>query len=370
MIELEKLRRETVTEWALDGSLTVFDVLPDEILVTIVSHLNLTDIATISRVCRHFHEIANDDFLWKQLYFYSWGPPEPAFQGFGPCSSFFFPASQLFDHFDLQQSPLPDEQDEAEDGDEHGAKRRRISGPEAARRCSCGGIEGESMNPTAWATGLLGYHPAVHWVTHWFSTTQQTDSSIATVSFAPFFFPPMVAGAAHPIGPIVLLDNAVLPCTPVELVHGEESGSESQETESETEPETCETETETETEQGAESPLPDVGLSAKRKRETRTPITWKDRYRERHLRASASTFRWSPESLRCLASLGQSRRFSRDHVERVLKRLSLAELREACRIYELSKEPPCKAALALRLADAMQRGVITNFDAIIGQARL
>lgn len=42
--------------------------LPDELIINILSFLNMKDILTLSRVNKHFKMLTNDEYLWKQIY--------------------------------------------------------------------------------------------------------------------------------------------------------------------------------------------------------------------------------------------------------------------------------------------------------------
>ena len=41
---------------------------PDEVLIRIFSYLLELDLGTVAQVCKRFHNIANDNELWKTLY--------------------------------------------------------------------------------------------------------------------------------------------------------------------------------------------------------------------------------------------------------------------------------------------------------------
>ena len=44
------------------------EVLPDELILTVFSQLPFKDILTASLVCKRWKEIANDDYLWSQIF--------------------------------------------------------------------------------------------------------------------------------------------------------------------------------------------------------------------------------------------------------------------------------------------------------------
>lgn len=48
--------------------MSIFDVLPDELLLNIFSHLSPLDLCKASRVCKYFHAFANDRQLWENIY--------------------------------------------------------------------------------------------------------------------------------------------------------------------------------------------------------------------------------------------------------------------------------------------------------------
>lgn len=59
-------------EWQLSKDFNLFDVLPEEMIVKIVSYLELPDIAVVMRVSKHLRELLMDDLLWKNQFHKTW----------------------------------------------------------------------------------------------------------------------------------------------------------------------------------------------------------------------------------------------------------------------------------------------------------
>lgn len=57
--------------------------IPNEVLAHIFSYTSIPDLLNISKVCRRWHNVSNDNALWKQLFFQTFKPIErPKFKDF------------------------------------------------------------------------------------------------------------------------------------------------------------------------------------------------------------------------------------------------------------------------------------------------
>lgn len=58
-----------------------FQLIPNEIALTIFGYLDMRDLLSISQTCKHWNSISEDDFLWKPLYKKAWSVTVPGGAG-------------------------------------------------------------------------------------------------------------------------------------------------------------------------------------------------------------------------------------------------------------------------------------------------
>jgi hypothetical protein len=470
LLEREKKERETVTFWALDPALDIFDVLPEEIILQIVSYLSLADLANVALLSKHFNILVQDDFLWKQLYLDAWprASPVSAFTNSTTslirrvsvtsststsASTVSISTTDMNDQSELigqqqteEEGPTwekaDDTADEVAEDPQPQAKRLKL-GPSSSQQCHCCGGAASltaSTNPLPPPERL--YLPCVTHIpqsdsqTHpphaepltftltTVTTTTTTltweppssSSSSIISSDLPYLYqslPFPVSSApstAIPPVPIIsplsvsiaspststfttptstttsirfhwnyvtslppLLSDILNPAEKSETIkdvgHDGDPSAAGQEESARLYHQRGQTAGAAPHEAvdmyNQKLPNADVHerLILKRKREYQPPKTWKERYRMEAARHSPKNFCWSASSIRCLMGI-TSGTFSIDHIERTLKRLSLAELKEICRLYRLPKNDSRKAILAYRIARAVTQSTIPNFDLI------